>query len=351
MSDDDPFGEDLERDDDLDDGDGNAGDDQYADHSNMAEPVLNELGWELVEESLVASVDLNVRPMRTEVGATLIDFGCETPGSLGAGLALAEISSAGLIDLDLETRSVDGASWPHLRAVTDAPLEACLLSQFAGWKISQDSFYAIASGPMRAARGSEAIYQKMAYFESAVRACGVLEADDLPTDRILADMADECGVEVRGMAVCVAPVTSIAGSLQVVARSVETAMHKLHELGFDVTRVISASGSAPLPPVMIDPILGIGTTNDAILYGGSVTMWIDGDDDHLAEVAPKIPSGASDMAGKPFAEIFKDAGEDFYAIDPMLFSPAEIVLMNIETGAVHRHGRRDESVLAKSFGI
>ena len=345
----DDFGEDLERDD-RDDDFENDYDDDY-DHSNLSEPILNELGWELVEESLAASADLNIRPMRTEVGATLIDFGCDTAGSLGAGLALAEVASAGLIDFDLETRSLDGTSWPYLRAVTDAPFEACLLAQFAGWKISQDNYFAIASGPMRAARGGEEIYQKATYFESARRACGVLEADDLPTDRILTAMAEECGVDVRGLGVCVAPVTSIAGSLQVVGRSVETAMHKLHEVGFDVTRVISAHGCAPLPPVMADPILGIGTTNDAILYGGSVTMWVDADDEQLAEVGPKVPSGASEMAGEPFAEIFKAAGEDFYAIDPLLFSPAEIVLMNIRTGTVHRHGRRSEAVVAKSFDL
>ena len=321
------------------------------DHANLSEPILNELGWELVEESLAASADLNIRPVRTEVGATLIDFGCETDGSLGAGLALAEIASAGLIDLDIETRSLDGMTWPHLRAVTDAPFEACLLSQFAGWKIRQENYFAIASGPMRAARGAEEIYQKMAYFESARRACGVLEADDLPTDRTLEDIAEECGVHVRGLGICVAPVTSLAGSMQVVARSVETAMHKLHEVGFDVTQVVSAAGTAPLPPVMPDPIAGIGTTNDAILYGGSVTLWVDAEDDQLAELGPKVPSWSSEAAGQPFAEVFEAAGGDFYAIDPLLFSPAEIILHNLATGRIHRHGRIDESVVMKSFGL
>ena len=329
----------------------NTGDGPHADHSNLSEPFLNELGWDLVEESQTAAQDLNIRSVRTENGATLLDFGCETAGSLGAGLALAEIASAGLIDLDIQTADLDGSAWPHLRAVTDTPLEACLLSQFAGWKINQDGYYAIASGPMRAAAGAEEIFREMTYFESARRCCGVLEADDLPTDRILHDIADECGIPPHGLGICVAPVTSIAGSLQVVARSVETALHKLHALGFDVTRIVSAHGIAPMPPVAVDTILGIGSTNDAILYGGSVTLWVEGDDASIEEIGPKVPSSASEMSGRPFAEIFKAAGNDFYAIDPMLFSPAEIIIQNISTGSVQRFGRRVPKLVVESFGI
>lgn len=331
-------------DDDIDD----ASDD---DGTNLSEPILNELGWELIEEAAGAAGDLNIRPLRTEIGATLLDFGCDTAGSLGAGLALAEISSAGLIDLDIDMQTLDGSSWPHLKALTDTPFEACLLCQFGGWKIHRDGYFAIGSGPMRAAVGAEDIFKEAVYFESARRACGVLEADELPTDRTLSDIADECGVHPQGLGICVAPVTSIAGSLQVVARSIETAMHKLHETKFDVTRVVSAAGTAPLPPVQIDAIKGIGTTNDAILYGGSVTLWVEGDDESIAEIGPQVPSWSSEAAGQPFAEIFRAAGGDFYAIDPKLFSPAEIVMLNIDTGRAHRFGRRDESVVAKSFGI
>ena len=65
---------------------------------------------------------------------------------------------------------------------------------------------------------------------------------------------------------------SIAGSVQVIARSVETALHKMHEIGFDLTQVRSGFGIAPLPPVAADDLVGIGRTNDAMLYGGEVTL-------------------------------------------------------------------------------
>jgi methenyltetrahydromethanopterin cyclohydrolase len=144
---------------------------------------------------------------------------------------------------------------------------------------------------------------------------------------------------------------SLAGNFQVVARSVETALHKLHELGFDVWRVRSAVGVAPLPPVAKDDFAGIGRTNDAILYGGRVTLMVRGDDASIAKIGPQVPSSASSAHGKPFAEVFEEAGRDFYKIDPQLFSPAEIVLQNLDTGCVHRFGTTVPEVLRRSFEV
>jgi methenyltetrahydromethanopterin cyclohydrolase len=143
----------------------------------------------------------------------------------------------------------------------------------------------------------------------------------------------------------------MAGNLQVVARSIETAMHKLHELGFDVNRVRSGYGTAPLPPVAKNDLEGIGRTNDAILYGARVTLWVMGDDESIAEIAQRVPSSASASYGKPFIEIFEAAGRDFYKIDPLLFSPAQVVFQNLETGRVHIAGKVNEPVLRASFGI
>ncbi|HEY8504295.1 MAG TPA: methenyltetrahydromethanopterin cyclohydrolase, partial [Gemmataceae bacterium] len=141
-----------------------------------------------------------------------------------------------------------------------------------------------------------------------------------------------------------------AGTVQVVARSLETALHKLHELRFDLTKVISGYGVAPLPPVAADEKRAVGRTNDAILYGGRVTLWVRADDDELAELGPKVPSAASAEHGTPFAEILERAG-DFYQIDPLLFSPAEVTFQNLKTGRCHVFGRVEPEILARSFGL
>ena len=147
------------------------------------------------------------------------------------------------------------------------------------------------------------------------------------------------------------PTASAAGNFQVVARVVETALHKLFEVGFDVTRIRSAVGTAPLSPVARDDLTGIGRTNDAILYGGCVTLWVRGDDESIAAIGPKVPAMASASYGEPFLKIFEQAGRDFYKIDPHLFSPAEIVFQNLDTGNVQTFGKVAPDVLKTSFGM
>jgi methenyltetrahydromethanopterin cyclohydrolase len=149
----------------------------------------------------------------------------------------------------------------------------------------------------------------------------------------------------------IAPTASPAGNLQVVARVVETALHKLFEVGFDLTRIRSAIGTAPLSPVARDDLTGIGRTNDAILDGGRVTLWVRGDDESISEIGPKVPAMASASYGEPFLKIFEQAGHDFYKIDPHLFSPAEIIFQNLDTGTVQVFGKIAPDVLKKSFGL
>ena len=148
-----------------------------------------------------------------------------------------------------------------------------------------------------------------------------------------------------------APTASLAGTVQVVARSLETALHKLHELGFDLSRVQSGSGTAPLPPVAGEDLAGIGRTNDAILYGGEATLWVTGDDQSIEQLGAQTPSSSSEDYGRPFIEIFRQYDNDFYKIDPHLFSPAIININNLETGSYFRYGKFNVEVLAKSFGL
>ena len=86
-------------------------------------------------------------------------------------------------------------------------------------------------------------------------------------------------------------------------------------------------------------LAAIGRTNDAVLYGARVVLYVSGDDRSLEEIGPRVPSSASKDHGEPFAAIFARYNNDFYAVDPHLFSPAEIVFQNVETGRSHAFGR------------
>ena len=284
-------------------------------------------------------------------GANVFDFGVDAAGGLKAGVLLADACLAGLGSAEVTQTNVCGTSWPSLRVTTDQPLAACLYSQYAGWRVSVDKYFAMGSGPMRAAAGREELFQKLEFKETAERVLGVLETGKLPNDDVVSYIAERCRVPAEEVTLLVAPTSSIAGTIQVVGRSVETAMHKLFELGFDVTTVRHGFGVTPIPPVAKDELSGIGLTNDAILYGGQVTLWVTADDDQIAEVGPRIPSCSADCHGRPFLEIFKAADHDFYKIDPMLFSPAKVTIHNLASGRVHQFGVTDHEVLSRSFGL
>jgi methenyltetrahydromethanopterin cyclohydrolase len=224
-----------------------------------------------------------------------------------------------------------------------------MASQYAGWQISAGKFFAMGSGPMRAVAGVESLFDTIGLRESADHAVGVLECSSLPTDEACQQIAEKCNVSPNRLTLLAAPTGSQAGCVQIAARSVETALHKLHSLGFDLKRVESGFGAAPLPPTAPDFLTAIGRTNDAILYGGEATLWVRGDDASLIALGPQVPSSASRDFGEPFAQIFERYGRDFYKVDPLLFSPAAITFINLDSGRVHRFGQACPDVLERSF--
>jgi len=318
----------------------------------MAPPAdlnLNERAAQLCRIMIEAAANLRVAVHRRESGATLIDCGVEAPGGHAAGQFLAHVCMAHLAAVKIMPPAADNA-WPRVQVVTDHPLLACMASQYAGWGIKGEGYFAMGSGPMRAAAAREPLFEHLGYRETAEACVGVLESGALPPDAVCRDIAAKCGVDPAQLTLLVAPTRSLAGTLQIVARSVETAMHKLHELKFDLTRVVSASGWAPLPPPGKNDLASIGRTNDAILYGGRVILNCRGDDDSLQEVGAKLPSSASADYGRPFAEVLKAYDHDFYKVDPMLFSPAVATLVNLDTGRSFTFGKLNDEVLARSFG-
>jgi methenyltetrahydromethanopterin cyclohydrolase len=147
----------------------------------------------------------------------------------------------------------------------------------------------------------------------------------------------------------VAPTASTAGGVQIAARVIETGLHKMDALDFDVRRVVTAMGTAPLPPTARSDLRAIGRTNDCMLYGGQARYTIDADDETLASLAERLPASASADYGTPFYEIFKRYDSDFYKIDPMLFSPAEVWLTSATSGKTFHAGVTNPEVLRASL--
>lgn len=313
---------------------------------------LNERAAELCLSLESQSQLLQIGGQELEEGPILVDFGVAAPGGIEAGRALAQICLADLAVVDFAPSPFADIPGLAVRVHLDHPALACMGSQYAGWRIQVGDFFAMGSGPMRAAHYREPLVQAVTERESNPdHVVGVLETSAPPTLDVCEHIAEACDVPVDRIILCYARTGSVAGCVQVVARSVETALHKLHELKFDLRRVLSGAGIAPLPPGTPDDLAAIGRTNDAVLYGGDVTLWIDAEDEEAADLAEQLPSRSSGDYGAPFAEIFKRYDGDFYKIDPALFSPARVLLINVRTGRCFRGGElRPDLLLSSWFG-
>ena len=305
---------------------------------------LNNRAWALADELEAEATSLRVA-VHAIGTARVIDCGVAALGGLRVGRLLARACLADLAEVQIAT----GHMGLTVAVATDVPVLACLGSQYAGWQVRAGKFFAMGSGPMRALAGREEVLKHLNISDDSTCAVGILESRKLPTDDVIASIREKLPSTVTRLTLLVAPASSIAGTIQVVARSVETALHKLHELKFDVNRIVSAFGVAPLPPVAKDELAAIGRTNDAILYGGRVTLWVNCDDAIIDEIGPKVPSNASKDHGELFADLFKRYG-DFYKIDPLLFSPAEVTFVNLQTGRARTFGKTDSDLLRRSFG-
>jgi len=310
---------------------------------------LNGRALRVVEVLLDRATDRKIAAHPVEKGGRFVDCGINERGGLRAGVELARVCLADLAEVSIVPGDIGGRACPLVQVVTDHPVEACLASQYAGWALQEGKFFAMGSGPMRAAAGTEAIFGEIGGREDPVAVVGVLEGRKPPGAVVVARVATACRVSPASVTLLVAPTASLAGGVQVVARSVETALHKLHSLKFDVRRVQSAFGSAPLPPVAKDDLAAIGRTNDAILYGARVVLFVTGDDASIEAIGSQVPSSGSHDYGAPFGEIFARYHHDFYAVDPHLFSPAEVVFHNVDTGRAFAYGGVASDVMTRSF--
>jgi methenyltetrahydromethanopterin cyclohydrolase len=316
-----------------------------------AAPSVNALSAPLVRRLVEDAPALRLGVSRDPSGATLVDAGINAAGGIEAGRRIAEICLGGLGRVTLAA----GEAWPSMVTVHTAnPVLACLGSQYAGWSLQHEEngkrFFALGSGPGRSLAGKEELFGELAYRDQAAETALVLEVDRSPPSELLQRIAGDCGVAADRLTIILTPTQSLAGSVQIAARSLEVALHKAHALKFPLERIVDGMGTAPLPPPAPDFVQAMGRTNDAILYGGVAQLYVSGPEAEAIALAEQLPSGASRDYGRPFAETFAAYKGDFYQIDPMLFSPGLVHVTALATGRSFRRGKLDRALLARSFG-
>lgn len=299
---------------------------------------------------------------KTSSGATLIDAGINARGGFLAGKVVTEICLGGYGQVNILPMQYEDIFLPSIYVQTDFPAISTLASQFAGWRIKHEEYTAIGSGPARAiALKPKKLYRKLEYKETSKKAVMVLETNSKPPEAVIEKISNQCNVSTDHLFLVLISTSCLAGSTQVSGRIVETGLHKLEKLGLDPKVVEYAWGYAPIIPLHPKFDEAMGRTNDAILYGGTSYYIVDYDsDDELEEIVKLAPSSASRMIQEAkalakksprFLEIFKEAGFDFYEIDPNIFAPAIVVINNLRTGNIFKAGSLDVGVLKGSFGL
>jgi methenyltetrahydromethanopterin cyclohydrolase len=313
---------------------------------------LSETARPLRDTLVRDAAPLRLLVERSESGATLVDAGIRAVGGIEAGRRIGELCMGGLGTVRIQS---SGGPWPVTLVVSSSqPVMACLASQYAGLALAhgegKTKFQALASGPGRAVVAREKLYEELAYRDRGASHCTlVLEVDSPPPEEIVARVAGDAELAPEALTFVLTPTRSLAGTVQVVARVLEVALHKAHALGFPLASIVDGVGSAPLPPPGKNFLAAMGRTNDAILFGGRVHLFVTGEDDQAAALARDLPAATSPDYGRPFAEIFKAFDYDFYKIDPMLFAPAEVVVSSLTSGRSFRGGRVDPALLERSF--
>lgn len=321
----------------------------------MGKISINREAMKIVQEIIKNSERLQVEIFKLPNGSTIIDMGINVKGGYEAGLKMSEVCLGGLATISWDSVNCGDYLFPALTVVTDHPVVACMGSQFAGWRIKPKGldYFAMASGPCRAkALKEKDLFAELDYQDDADLSIAVLETRQLPNEDVMNWLAEKSGVNPENTYALVAPTASIAGGVQIAARIVETGIHKLHELHFDPKKIVYGFGTTPIAPIAKSDLKAMGMTNDSIIATGSVMLNVKAnEDDNLEELIKKVPSSTSRDYGKPFFQIFRDAGKDFYNIDPLLFAPAVMVFNDIPTGKTYQAGKMDFDLLKKSFNL
>ena len=314
---------------------------------------LNARALSLITWGIEHAEELGILPTKHPTGTTLIDLGIKAKSGFAAGRFMTEVCLGGLGKTSVTTMGYGDIALPSIHVETDFPALATLGAQFAGWQIKTSDYFAMGSGPARAvALKPKELYQKIAYSESSESAVLVLEADHYPTEDAIKYIAQECKTTPANVYLLVAPTSSMAGTVQISGRIVESGIHRLTELGFDPKKILYGCGYAPISPIHPNAAKAMGRTNDAISYGGATFYSVDSDDDaKLKELINRAPSSASKDYGRPFYEIFKAANFDFYKIDPGIFAPATFSITNIRTGITHTAGKINPTLLKQSMQL
>lgn len=322
---------------------------------------VNAEAMKIVRKILDSPEALGVEVSRFPCGSTLIDMGQRARGSWQAGRYFTLVTVGGLGDVSFESFMLAAAPstaaepsttvrLPAVRLMVDRPMEACMGCQVAGWRLVDEPDAPILAGPARTLNTPPDYHVRLSgYRDHAHEGVVTVQMSRPVTDDMALVMAKACDLAPENLFILASRHACLVSTIQVPARGIETAMHRLALEGFDLGCIQHAFCTGPIPPLVDDELSSMGRINDALYYGGEVFLYVDASDDLLEMVVPKVVSEVSPLARRSFAELYRDAGYDFHAIPLDAHTPAVLHMTNVNSGRTFSAGHFDYEVLQRSF--
>ena len=312
---------------------------------------VNYEAMKVVRRILESPEALNVTVAKLANGATVIDMGQKVRGGWLAGKYYTEITLGGLGEVSYESfPPIKGIVLPAVRIMVDLPLEACIGAQIAGWRLEAKRDAPILAGPARSLNAvPDHYFDYYAYRDHSAEGVIAIQTAEPVTEAMAETIAQACSIKTRDLYILVAPNTSLVCAIQVAARIIEQTLHRVAEEGFDLHNVRFAEGFGVIPPLAHNDLTAMGRINDSLLYGGICTLHVEARDEDVQAMIGKVTSSACKAYGRPFAEIYEDAGRDFYNIPMDLHSPAVLYVNNLTSGRTFAAGAINYDVLQRSF--
>lgn len=323
----------------------------------MEKLSVNREALKIVEKVIRDAGRLCVGVSRLANGATVIDMGQQVAGSWLAGKYYAEITMGGLGEVTFETFQLDEYPLPAVRVTSAHPLLVGWVCQKHADPLTEGEsnekgggVQPILTGPAKALlHPPEESVALAGYQDDSQLAVASFQTSDPITESLAQTVAQACRIPAENLYIIVAPTTSLVCAIQVAARPIDQVMHRLHEEGFDIHAVRYVTGCAPVPPLATDELTAMGRINDSLLYGGSVLLYVEGEDEAIEGMMPLLPTAAQAEYGKPFAQIFEEHDWDFHKMDLRLHSLALVQINNLTTGRTFSAGGVNREVLRRSF--
>lgn len=311
---------------------------------------VNAESMKIVRKMLESPEALGIEVSRFANGSTLIDVGQRAPGSWQAGRYFTLITAGGLGEVSFESFMLGDVRLPAVRLMVDRPMEACMGCQVAGWRLAGEPDAPILAGPARTLNNPPDHHVVLSGYRDRYHEGVVTVQMSRPvTEEMAAIMAKACNLAPDNLYILASRHACLVSTIQVPARGIETAMHRLDLEGFDLHRIQHAYCSGPIPPLIDDEMTSMGRINDALYYGSEVTLYVDAPDEMLEPLVPKVVSEVSPLARRSFAELYRDANYDFHAIPMDAHTPAVLHMTNVKSGRTFSAGHFDDEVLQRSF--